>query len=295
MEARAKRILVVEDQPDVLELAVEFLGEEGYEVVAAASGEEAVAKLRAGPPVDLVFTDIVMPGLNGFGVARQAITANPATKILYTTGYADQLRQNEPLVARGDLMPKPYRLAALGARIGELLTSPPEELNKTLRLAYRRWKALRAGSGAPPEAAFVADAAGGVLPFLSFIDPDPAGGFRYRALGTSVVEDIGADLAGQAVGGNVPDEHRRFLTDLYGEAISTRRPIYVASVYVTPHATVATERLFLPLANRSGGSIAVAQTFDRIDTKATIYEVMRETPIRRDHVRRIDPDPPSAA
>jgi CheY-like chemotaxis protein len=294
MTAPAKTILVVEDQADVLELAVSFLAEQGYDVIAAESGDEAIRRLRERPGVDLVFTDIVMPGTNGFGVARRAIAHDPATKILYTTGYADQLRRNEPLVARGNLMAKPYRLAALGARIAELLTTPPEELNKTLRLGYRRWRALRGVRGRPGEAAFLSDDAGGLRPFVSLVEPTSDGGFRYRLLGSSVVEDIGIDLAGQPVGGAVPDEHRRFLIALYAEAVATGLPIYVASVYATAQATVATERLFLPLVADAGASVAVVQTFDRIDTKATIYEVMKENPLRRDHVRRIDLDAPAA-
>jgi CheY-like chemotaxis protein len=289
MNAPAKTILAVEDQPDVLELAVVFLKEEGYQVIAASSGEEAVRLLRSHPAVDLVFTDLVMPGVSGFGVARQAVVANPGTKILYTSGYADELRRNEPLVARGNLMAKPYRLAALGARIAELLNTPPEELNKVLRAGYRRWLALREGGGPPDEAAFIAEEAGGVLPFISIVEPAGGGRFRYRSVGVSVVDDIGIDLTGQIVGGLVPDEHRRFLGGLYAEVTATGRPIYAASAYATTQATVATERLFLPLATAGETVVAVVQTFDRIDTKASIFQVMKDSHVRRDHIRRIDP------
>jgi CheY-like chemotaxis protein len=288
MSTPGKTILAVEDQADVLDLAMTFLTDEGYQVVAAGSGEEAVRILREGRPIDLVFTDIVMAGLNGFGVARQAIALNPATKVLYTTGYADQLHRNEPLVARGDLLPKPYRLGVLGARVAELLETPPEELNPTLRIAFRRWQQVRADAMPPAETAFLAEEVIGILPFVSIVDAE-GGGFRYRSLGAAVADDIGTGLVGRMVGAAVPVEHRRFLVGLYAEANASGRPLYVASVYATPHATVATERLFLPLAARGGDSVAVVQTFDRIDTKASIYEVMKEAPVRRDHIRRIDP------
>jgi CheY-like chemotaxis protein len=291
MIAASKTILVAEDQPEVLELAASYLEDEGYEVLTAASGEAAVAILRERPGIDLVFTDLVMPGIDGFGVARQAIALNPGTRILYTTGYADQLYRNDPLFARGDLLPKPYRLAALGKRIAELLTAPPEQLNRILREAYAHWRARRGGSGVPDEAEFLADGIGAMLPFMSFVETiDRPDEFRYRSVGAAVVEDIGIDLTGTVVGGAVNDEHRRFLRDLYRETAETGRPIYAASVYATPQATVATERLFLPLAAGSGPVIAVVQTFDRIDTRASIYEVMRENPARRDLVRRIDPE-----
>jgi CheY-like chemotaxis protein len=291
MIAASKTILVVEDQPEVLELAASFLADEGYEVVTAASGDEAVAILRERPAIDLVFTDVVMPGIDGFGVARQAIALNPGTRILYTTGYADELHRNDPLVARGDLLPKPYRLAALGGRIAELLTAPPEQLNRILRETYAHWRATRGGSGVPDEAEFLAEQIEAMLPFISFVETvDGADEFRYRSVGAAVVEDIGIDLTGTVVGGAVNDEHRRFLRDLYRETAETGRPIYAASLYATPQATVATERLFLPLAAGSGQVIAVVQTFDRIGTRASIYEVMRENPARRDLVRRIDPE-----
>ena len=291
-----KTILVVEDQPEVLELAASFLQDEGYEVVTAASGEEAVAILRERPGIDLVFTDLVMPGINGFGVARQAIALNPATRILYTTGYADEMQRNNPLVARGDLLPKPYRLAALADRVAELLTAPPEQLNRILREAYAHWRASRGGSGVPDEVAFLAKEIAAMLPSISFVDKvNGPGEFRYRSVGAAVIEDIGIDLTGTVVGGAVNDEHRRFLRDLYRETTQSGWPVYAASVYATPQATVATERLFLPLVAGSGQVIAVVQTFDRIDTRASIYEVMQENPARRDLVRRIDPDAGAAS
>jgi CheY-like chemotaxis protein len=288
-----RTILAVEDQPEVLDLAVTFLAEEGYSVIGAASGDEAVELMARHERIDLVFTDIVMPGAaNGFAVARRAIAANPATRILYTTGYADELRRNEPLLVRGDLLPKPYRLALLGARVAELLTTPPEELNRILRDAYRHWRASCVGDQIPGEDILLNRPFATLLPFTSIIDAVADGaGFRYRTVGAAVIGDIGRDLSGELVGGAVPAEHQRFLLGIYREVAETLRPIYVASVYATADATVATERLFLPLTAQAGRAttVAVTQTFDRIDTRASIYEVMQERPGRRDFVRRIEP------
>src|SRR5689334_14898095 len=63
MDPSAKTILVVDDDPDVRELSVLFLGEFGYNVVEAGDGEEGLALLREHPEIDLLFTDIVMPRL----------------------------------------------------------------------------------------------------------------------------------------------------------------------------------------------------------------------------------------
>jgi CheY-like chemotaxis protein len=297
MTSDAKVILLAEDEPGVLELAAEFLAEEGYGVIAAESGDGALTHLEREASVDLVFTDIVMPGkTNGFGVARRAVALMPGVRVLYTTGYAEQLQRNDALVARGDLLPKPYRLAQLGKRVRQLLHTPPEELNRTLRAVHARWREWRRRSE-PGD--FPLRSLEDLLPNISIVEAagpadDPS--FRYRTVGAALVAGIGLDLTGRPVGGAVDDEHRRFLVELYRRAALTGWPIYVASAYSTAGAIVATERLFLPLAASplaAGAApareILVAQTFDRMDTQGSIHEILRHDATRRDFVRHIDP------
>jgi CheY-like chemotaxis protein len=293
MASEHKVILVAEDELGVLALARSFLAEQGYEVLAAESGDRALDLFGGVASIDLLFTDIVMSGgVDGFGVARRAVAALPGIRVLYTTGYPEQLQRNDALVARGNLLPKPYRLTQLGARVRQLLHTPPEELNRTLRAFHRRWRAWRAGAEA---AAFPFRGLGPLLPYVSIVEAEGAAddlSFRYRSVGAALIENIGIDLAGRLVGGAVDDEHRRFLTGLYRDAALGGRPIYVASAYATDAATVATERLFLPLSIGAAPAreILVVQTFDRMDTQGSIYDILQRPATRRDHVRYIDPE-----
>jgi PAS domain S-box-containing protein len=120
-EARAdavKRcVLVVEDNADVRELAEQLLGIEGYAVHSAASGERAMELLRQGAEVDLLFTDVIMPGgMNGLELVEQARALRPGLPVLVTTGYMDEL----PEGGRGGglrILAKPYRQEELLARV----------------------------------------------------------------------------------------------------------------------------------------------------------------------------------
>jgi CheY-like chemotaxis protein len=112
---RERTILVVDDDPDVREYAISVLQELGYRVLSAADGEQALSLLEASEGVDLLFTDVVMPGLNGFEVARRAMAALPRLKVLFASGYATDLS------SAGRLLKKPYRPQQLGSEIASLL------------------------------------------------------------------------------------------------------------------------------------------------------------------------------
>jgi CheY-like chemotaxis protein len=110
-----KTVLVVDDDPDVRDYASAVLEECGYAVVAAANGEAALLLLGDGQRVDLLFTDVVMPGINGFEVARQALQRMPHLKVLFASGYATDLTP----AAR--LLRKPYRPHQLAGEIAAAL------------------------------------------------------------------------------------------------------------------------------------------------------------------------------
>ena len=80
-------VLVVEDEEKVRIVSADALSELGYTVVQAADGRQALALLEARPRIDLLFTDVVMPGMNGRQLAEEVATRWPAVKMLYTTGY----------------------------------------------------------------------------------------------------------------------------------------------------------------------------------------------------------------
>lgn len=119
-------VLVVEDQRDVGDLAETILKDFGYTVLRAGNGPEAIGVLESDAAIDLLFTDLIMPGgMNGVMVAREARTMRPRLKVLLTTGYAEA--SIERVDARGtefDLIGKPYKRIDLATRIRQLLDGP---------------------------------------------------------------------------------------------------------------------------------------------------------------------------
>jgi CheY-like chemotaxis protein len=115
MPELAATILVVDDDPDVLEYAGSVLEECGYTVLSAASGQAALALLNANAQVDLLFTDIVMPGMDGFEVARQAAQRAPGLKVLFTSGFSNDIAHATRLLR------KPYRPQQLAGEIAATL------------------------------------------------------------------------------------------------------------------------------------------------------------------------------
>jgi CheY-like chemotaxis protein len=115
-------ILVVEDEERVRTISVAALRELGYTVVHAESGETALTKLRSHPGVTLLFTDIVMPGMNGRVLATNALKDFPNLKVLYTTGYTQNAVVHNGVVdADAQLIVKPYTVDQLAAKIHEIL------------------------------------------------------------------------------------------------------------------------------------------------------------------------------
>jgi CheY-like chemotaxis protein len=119
-------ILVVEDQGPVRALATRILQVGGYTVLEAASGEEALAvEASHVGPIDLVFTDVVLPGMSGHRVADALKARRPELPVLYASGYDQEMIAaraggGEPGVG---YLPKPYRPEELLGRIRELLGS----------------------------------------------------------------------------------------------------------------------------------------------------------------------------
>ncbi|MFT3828740.1 MAG: ATP-binding protein [Opitutaceae bacterium] len=113
----AGTLLVAEDQEEVRSLVVRVLDSIGYDVLAAASGEEAqqIAAEHAGR-IDLLITDMVMPGQNGRELHRQLCQRRPELKVLFMSGYA-----SDALVEGCDLLTKPFKPAELANRVAALL------------------------------------------------------------------------------------------------------------------------------------------------------------------------------
>ena len=120
---RSETILVVEDQPAVRDIASSLLRELGYKVVEACSGAEAIEVFRSHQEIDLLFTDIVMPGgMDGTQLAQQLQAIRPNLPVLYTSGYADLavLHRGE-VHSSHNLVTKPYKFNELAQKIGMAL------------------------------------------------------------------------------------------------------------------------------------------------------------------------------
>jgi len=117
-------VLVVEDEDQVRRTSVDALVELGYAVREARNGVEALAVLASDPAVTLLFTDIVMPGLDGRELAERALRQRPDLKVLYTSGYAPDgaavgsLPDDHPAMLR-----KPFTIDALARKVREFLDS----------------------------------------------------------------------------------------------------------------------------------------------------------------------------
>ncbi len=118
-------VLVVEDEPDIRELLVELLEEAGYVVLAAADGVSAMRILQSDPKLDLLLSDVGLPGgMNGRQLADAARVARPSLKVLFLTGYAENAAAfSGQLDAGMHVMTKPFDIAALAARIREIIGS----------------------------------------------------------------------------------------------------------------------------------------------------------------------------
>lgn len=116
-------VMVVEDDPFVRSYAVMGLESLGYSVVAAVDGADALQKLRTDIHVDILFTDIVMPGgINGWDLAELARGLRPGLPVLLTSGYAlDTLAKHGRLRAGAVVLTKPYRKADLARRLREVV------------------------------------------------------------------------------------------------------------------------------------------------------------------------------
>jgi PAS domain S-box-containing protein len=123
-ESRRPKILVVEDQEAVRAVACGFLEDFGYEIVEAADGFQALAQLQELEDIDLMFTDVVMPGgMNGFDLAQAAQSLKPNLKIVHTSGYPKgaMVHQDEPRFKNGFIIMKPYRREELQRIIKDAL------------------------------------------------------------------------------------------------------------------------------------------------------------------------------
>jgi two-component system, cell cycle sensor histidine kinase and response regulator CckA len=117
-------ILVVDDEPPLVALVGMMLSRAGYQVLEASDGDEALRISAEHPePIRLLLTDILMPEMNGYELAEHLKTARPEAKVLYMSGYTDQilLRSTGRSLGEAALLRKPFTQHKLITRVAELL------------------------------------------------------------------------------------------------------------------------------------------------------------------------------
>ncbi len=118
-------ILVVEDDPDVRQTTVELLEELGYQVIEAEDGPSALRVLDKHSEIDLLFTDVVMPGgMKGPELAREVRNRRPGTKVLYMSGYTEYGAFHDDMVeTEGTLLSKPFQKGEFAEKLRLTLDS----------------------------------------------------------------------------------------------------------------------------------------------------------------------------
>ncbi len=118
--ARAGLILLIEDESPLRKLVANVLAAAGYRVLEAANGEEALT-LATGQRIDLLLTDVVMPGMSGPELVTRLRATRPELAVLYMSGYDRDLIDQKTLERTASFLPKPFTPRALLARVVELL------------------------------------------------------------------------------------------------------------------------------------------------------------------------------
>ncbi|WP_245987064.1 ATP-binding protein [Azospirillum thermophilum] len=122
LTGRGETVLVVDDDADVRRVTVQAVRDLGYRVLEAEGAEQALAQLTAGRRVDLLFTDIVMPGMNGRELAREGLRRCPGLRVLFASGYADgTAAEADAELAPVETLAKPYRDADLARALHRAL------------------------------------------------------------------------------------------------------------------------------------------------------------------------------
>ncbi|HEY6098451.1 MAG TPA: ATP-binding protein, partial [Anaeromyxobacter sp.] len=123
--ASGRTILLVEDEEPVRRVAARSLERAGYRVLAVDDGEDALRLAAATPQIDLLLTDVVMPGMSGTRLADHLKAGRPGLRVLFMSGFSRDLPESLA-PPPGALLQKPFTPEVLAARVAEALAAPAE-------------------------------------------------------------------------------------------------------------------------------------------------------------------------
>ncbi len=127
-DPNGKTILLVEDESFVRSVMQEVLEMEGYRVIAAENAAEALELSNGSGDLDLLLTDVVLPGMNGRDLAKKLVGQNRDLRVILMSGYSDnRVSQGGLEGVSSQFLQKPFTLETLVARIAEVLAHPNSE------------------------------------------------------------------------------------------------------------------------------------------------------------------------
>jgi CheY-like chemotaxis protein len=115
-------VMVVDDEPQVLDIERHILERAGYQVLLATSAHDAIARLTEGPPLDLLITDLDMPELGGDEMVSRIRAIRPDLKVLFVTGHADLLMETPRQWEGEAFLEKPFTEESLRDAVSLLLS-----------------------------------------------------------------------------------------------------------------------------------------------------------------------------
>jgi CheY-like chemotaxis protein len=119
---QSPKVLVVDDEPEVRKLVAAMLVRNGYRVISADSGENAIRPFKNNPDTDLLLTDVVAPGMSGPMIADQIASLKPDIKVLFMSGYDGTQVVQRYVVEKGySLLIKPFTMEQLERKVRAVL------------------------------------------------------------------------------------------------------------------------------------------------------------------------------
>ena len=119
---RRNTIIAVDDEDTVLALMVEVLEEMGFDAIGATRADEALALMASNHPVDMLVTDVRMPGMSGVDLARKVREGHPTIPVLFVTGYATELEcGTRRLLDDAAMLTKPFTLDTFAQTIRRMI------------------------------------------------------------------------------------------------------------------------------------------------------------------------------